>query len=62
MDILLNPTNYISESTRKTACILHPHAATLWPIGFNSVDGLGNGLMDCMNTFLVHTFHLLYVN
>lgn len=62
MDILLNPTHYTAESTCKTACILHPHAATLWLIGFNSVDVLGNGLMDCMNTLQVHTFHLLYVN
>lgn len=42
--------------------MLHPHAATLWLIGFNSVDDLGNGLMDYMDTLLVHTFHLLYVN
>lgn len=62
MDILLNPTNYISESTCKTACTLHPHAATLWLVGFNRVDDSGNGLMDRINTFLVRTFHLLYVN
>lgn len=58
----LNPTNYRSKPTCKTACILHPHAATLWLIDFNSVDDLGNGLMDCMNTLLVHTFYLLYAN
>lgn len=50
------------QTPLQTACILHPHAATLWLIGFNSVDGLGNGLMDYMDTLLVHTFHLLYVN
>lgn len=62
MNSLIKPTNYISESTCNTACILDPHAATLWLICFNSVDNSGNGLMDCMNTLLVHTFHLLYVN
>lgn len=43
MDILLNPINYFSEPTCETACILHPHAAILWLICFNSVDDWGNG-------------------